>query len=66
MAKKYKGRMDRSGGYEVDGLKGKNIMGHASKVYEINTNSEQYDMGRVKPYKQGTRGYPSQAFDYKY
>lgn len=56
----------KSGGYEVDGLRGKNIMGHASKVYGVDTNSEKYDMGRVKPFKQGTRGYPQQAWDYKY
>lgn len=73
MDKKYsqgmKDRMDesrsmkKSGGYEVDGLKDKKVMGHASRVYEIDTNSEQYDMGRCKPMKQGMRGYPQAAFD---
>ena len=33
----------------------------ASPVKSINTNSEQYDLGRVKKYSNGSKGYPSQA-----
>jgi hypothetical protein len=42
------------------------VMGHASPVYSIDTNAEAYDMGRVNPMKQGTRGYPEQAWGYQY
>ncbi len=41
-------------------------MGHASPVYSIDTMSEKSDMGRIKPEKQGNRGYPQQAWEYKY
>ena len=33
----------------------------ASPVKGINTNSEKYDLGRVKKYSAGSKGYPSQA-----
>ena len=33
----------------------------ASPVKSINTNSEQYDLGRVKKYSAGSKGYPSSA-----
>ena len=33
----------------------------ASPVKDINTMSAKYDMGRIKRYKDGTKGYPSQA-----
>lgn len=33
----------------------------ASGVSSINTNSEQYDTGRIRYYSSGTRGYPQQA-----
>lgn len=42
------------------------VMGHASPVYSIDTNSQDSDMGRVKPMKQGDRGYPEQAYEYQY
>lgn len=35
-------------------------------VRDINTNSEQYDINRVRPYSCGSKGYPSEAWNYKY
>lgn len=35
-------------------------------VRQINTNTEQYDIGRIKPYKCGSKGYPAEAWNYKY
>jgi len=35
-------------------------------VHSISTNSEQYDLNRIKSYKQGSRGYPNEAWNYKY
>lgn len=35
-------------------------------VYGIPTNSEKYDMGRMKYDSVGSKGYPKQAFDYDY
>jgi hypothetical protein len=39
---------------------------HASDVKSINTNTEQYDLGKVKKLKSNSQGYPSEAFNYKY
>jgi len=33
----------------------------ASPVKSIDTMSQKYDMGRMKPYKDGSKGYPAQA-----
>jgi len=33
----------------------------ASPVKGISTNSEQYDLGKIKKYSAGSKGYPSQA-----
>lgn len=33
----------------------------ASSVRPINTNTEQYDLGKIKKYSSGSKGYPSQA-----
>lgn len=38
----------------------------ASEVKTINTNSEQYDLGRVRKYRCGSRGYPAEAWNYDY
>lgn len=38
----------------------------ASSVYPIKTDSEKYDMDRVRYHSVGTKGYPSQAFEYDY
>ncbi len=49
----------------MKGGKGK-VMGHDGGVSSINTNSEQYDMGKIQYDSVGSKGYPSQAFDYKW
>ena len=33
----------------------------ASPVKSIKANSEQYDIGKIKKYSSGSKGYPSQA-----
>lgn len=38
----------------------------ASEVRPINANSEQYDMDKIRWNSVGSKGYPSQAFDYEY
>jgi len=38
----------------------------ASGVRKINTNAEQYDIGRINKLKSNSQGYPSEAFNYKY
>lgn len=38
----------------------------ASEVKNISTTSEQYDMGRIRYEHVGSKGYPAQAWDYKY
>lgn len=38
----------------------------ASKVYDINTDSEKQDIGRMKYQFQGFRGNPPEAYDYEY
>jgi len=54
----------------MDKMKGSNSYGkgisikdntQASPVKSVNTNSEQYDLGRIKKYSAGTKGYPSSA-----
>lgn len=42
------------------------VMGHASKVYPVNTDSEKSDLGRMKYYSSGNRGYPPQAIQGDY
>ena len=36
------------------------------EVRKINTNSEQYDLKRIKPSSDGSKGYPAEAWNYKY
>lgn len=52
----------------MKGMKGMNmkVMGHDGGVYPINTMAEQYDMGKIRYDSVGTKGYPAQAFDYKW
>lgn len=38
----------------------------ASEVKKVPTDSEKYDMGRVKPYSSGSKGYPAEAWNYEY
>jgi hypothetical protein len=65
MDKSYaKGKNEK---YMSKGMKSSGkVMGHDGKVYSINTNSEQYDMGKIRYDSVGTKGYPRQAFDYQY
>ena len=54
--------MDKmKGNYSYD--KGMNIKDNtqASPVKSINTNSDQYDVSKIKKYSAGSKGYPSQA-----
>ena len=38
----------------------------SGEVRKVNTNSEQYDLNRIKPYKAGPKGYSSEAWNYTY
>jgi len=38
----------------------------ASEVKNVSTNSEQYDMGRIREYSSGSKGYPAEAWNYEY
>lgn len=38
----------------------------AWEVRKINTNSEQYDLNRIRPYSDGSKGYPAEAWNYSY
>lgn len=70
----YKSRRDESRGMkksmkaESYGGKGFNLTDgmQSGIVKSINTNSEQYDLGRVQKYKCGSKGYPAEAWNYKY
>ena len=35
-------------------------------VKTVNTNTEQQDVGRLQIKKEGSKGYPSEAWNYKY
>lgn len=76
MKQDYKARRDESRGmkqYEANmknerympkGMK-KKVMGHDKAPNEINVPCGQ-GFKEVKPFHDGNKGYPSQAFDYKY
>jgi hypothetical protein len=74
MKQSYKARRDESRGMKKGPqkadykAKGFNIKDNAqaSKVMPINSMNEQYDLGKVKKMKQGSRGYPAQAWGYDY
>ena len=38
----------------------------AGNVKSVSTNSEQYDMGRVRYESVGSKGYPAEAWNYEY
>lgn len=38
----------------------------AGEVRYVNTNSQQYDLNRIRPYECGSRGYPAEAWNYKW
>lgn len=67
----YKDRRDESMGMRRDrsGSSGKfNVKDNTQEgtVHKINTNSEQYDLDRIKKYSCGSKGYPAEAWNYKY
>lgn len=70
----YNDRMDESAGMKRSMRKSKDRGGsfnlkdgtQASEVKSVSTNSEQYDMGRCQYYSSGSKGYPSEAWNYKY
>ena len=66
----YKSRRDESMGMKAKnpGGKGFNIRDNAQEgdVRSIPTNAEKYDMGRMRPYSCGSKGYPAEAWNYKY
>jgi hypothetical protein len=61
--------MDKRAPHRADyHMKGFEIKDNAQApiVRDINTNSEQYDLGRVRKYSNGSRGYPAEAWNYDY
>lgn len=64
MSRRDKERGDRSGmAYKTFDVPDNQQSG---EVRKINTNSEQYDLDRIKPYSDGSKGYPAEAWNYKY
>jgi len=58
----YKARRDES-----YGMKGKKMLGHEKKPMKCNAFAAQkYDMGKINKKPMEMRGYPRQAWDYKY
>lgn len=71
MKQSYKDRRDESRGMrrERAGSSGKFDLkdnAQAATVKTVNTNSEQYDLDRIKKYSCGSKGYPTEAWNYKY
>jgi len=65
MGKSY--AMSKNERYMSKGMKSSGkVMGHDGSVKSIPTNTEQYDMGKIRWDSVGTKGYPRQAFDYQY
>lgn len=66
----YKSRRDESRGMRKSKDRGGvfNLKDgtQASDVKYVSTNSEQYDMGRVKYESVGSKGYPAEAWNYEY
>ena len=63
----YKDRRDESRGARKSGsMFSVQDNQQAGEVKHVNTNSEQYDMNRIRPYAVGSKGYPSEAWNYKY
>lgn len=69
-AQTYSARRDESMGMKESRMDSKmfNVKDNqqAWEVRKINTNSEQYDLDRIKPYSNGSKGYPEEAWNYKY
>lgn len=65
----YKSRRDESMGMKAKNYgNGFNLKdgSESGDVKNVPTNSEQYDMERVKPYQCGSKGYPKEAWNYKF
>ena len=64
MSRRDKERGDRSGmAYKTFDVPDNQ---QAWETRPINTNSEQYDLDRIKPYSDGSKGYPAEAWNYRY
>jgi hypothetical protein len=64
MSRRDKERGERSGmSYRTFDVKDNQ---QAWEVRPINTNSEQYDLDRIRPYSDGSKGYPAEAWNYRY
>ena len=66
----YKDRRDESRGARR-GKSGGSVFNlkdgtQASEVKKMSTDTEKYDMGRIRPYSSGSKGYPAEAWNYKY
>jgi hypothetical protein len=66
----YKDRRDESRGARSERRSGGSFNlrdgAQAGEVKKVPTDSEKYDMGRVKSYSCGSKGYPAEAWNYKY
>ena len=60
---------------QFEGEKGKKMGGkaieikdntQAGEVRDINTMAQNQDISRIRPYKSGSKGYPAEAWNYKY
>ena len=66
----YKSRRDESRGMRKE-KRGGGVFNlkdgtQASEVKNVPANSEQYDMGRIQEESIGSKGYPAEAWNYKY
>lgn len=52
--------------YSVGGVSGKEMIGHASKVYPCSTTMYDQPMQKGSMKKESLKGYDKKAFDYKY
>lgn len=57
---KYKGMIRGKAGMNMD------VMMNHGNVYDIDSDAQKFDMGRVQPSKMEYKGYNDKAFDYKY
>lgn len=65
----YKGmsnKMPQRADYYASGKLKMSDNTQGSNVRKVNSNTEQYDLGRVKKYPCTSKGYPAEAWDYKY
>lgn len=67
----YESRRDESRGMRKSMKRESSMFGvednrKAGEVRYISTNGEKYDLDRIKKYECGSKGYPREAFNYKY